>query len=171
MSLNSDVITGVLCTASVVPALLATVKLTRPVPGAGVGPARLMPVYPGSVPVGPARLPTRLRLPIYSCEGLGPPTYKFRPATNYSEVDSVRFPAGDWHQGPGGGGDQLWGIKIDISTAEEQPGDHWEMIFLWIQSLWGIRGERGNTAARLSDNAELFTRPVNALTLCQLKCK
>lgn len=40
-------------------------------------------------------LPTRLRLPIYSCEGLGPPTYKFRPATNYSEVDSVRFPAGD----------------------------------------------------------------------------
>lgn len=45
--------------ASVVPTLLATVKLTRPVPGAGAGPVRPMPVYPGpstsSVPVGPAR--------------------------------------------------------------------------------------------------------------------
>ena len=125
---------------------------------------------PSSVPVGPAR---------HSRQGSD---YQFtlvrgsarqhinsdpRPTTQkLTPWDSL--PATDTR---GGGGDQLWGIKIDISTAEEQLGDHWEMIFLWIQSLWGIRGERRNTSARLSDNAELLTRPVNALTLCQLKCK
>ena len=93
---------------------------------AKLGPARPVPVYPSSAPLAgcPSPDPTRLRLPIYSCEGLGPPTYKFRPATNYSGVDFVRFSASDRHQG--GGGDQLRGIKIDISLATSQSWSYCE---------------------------------------------
>ena len=66
---------------------------------ARLGQCRYIPPSSAALAGCPSPAPTRLRLPIYSCEGLGPPTYKFRPATNYSGVDFVRFPASDRHQG------------------------------------------------------------------------